>query len=209
MSSSSAFVPTAEAAYIAGLSDRDMNRVVDERILPEPLVRMNQGRLFARLGAAFARFYFGTEQEFMADFRRKILAEMTERLIRRVDRDTVLALGTLPNDLSWVVGFPHAQVDLAGFIIETLGRVRQVERADALVRTDPEILGGEPVFAGTRVPISTILASLDKVIARDRIITSYPSVTDELIEAARLYTRVHPRRGRPPRRFADCTRTGK
>src|SRR5450830_471632 len=30
------FIPSAEAAFIAGLSDRQMPRVVDERLLPEP-----------------------------------------------------------------------------------------------------------------------------------------------------------------------------
>jgi hypothetical protein len=46
------FVPTSEAAFIADVSDREMNRAVDEHILPEPLIRSGNGRRFARLGAA-------------------------------------------------------------------------------------------------------------------------------------------------------------
>ena len=38
------FVPSAEAAFIAELSDRDMNRVFDERLVPESLVRAEDGR---------------------------------------------------------------------------------------------------------------------------------------------------------------------
>ena len=31
----SLFIPSAEAAFIAGLTDRQMHRVVDERLLPD------------------------------------------------------------------------------------------------------------------------------------------------------------------------------
>lgn len=31
-------IPTAEAAFIANLTDRQMNRIVDEHLVPEPLV---------------------------------------------------------------------------------------------------------------------------------------------------------------------------
>ena len=30
------FIPTAQAAFIAGLTDRQMNRIVDEHLVPEP-----------------------------------------------------------------------------------------------------------------------------------------------------------------------------
>jgi hypothetical protein len=34
-----AFVPTAEAAFIGGVTDRAMNRAIDEHILPDSLIR--------------------------------------------------------------------------------------------------------------------------------------------------------------------------
>src|SRR5690606_16720919 len=55
------FVPTAEAAFIAGITDRDINRAVDEHILPDSLISLDNGRRFARLGAALAGFYFGSD----------------------------------------------------------------------------------------------------------------------------------------------------
>jgi len=48
------FVPSAQAAFIAELSDRDMNRVFDEHLVPESLMRAQDGRRFARLASAFA-----------------------------------------------------------------------------------------------------------------------------------------------------------
>jgi uncharacterized protein (DUF433 family) len=66
-----------------------------------------------------------------------------------------------------------------------------------LVVSDPGILSGEPVFAGTRIAIDTVLASLDAGIDLARISASYPIVDDEHIAAARAYRAEHPRsRGR-------------
>jgi len=64
--------------------------------------------------------------------------------------------------------------------------------------SDPEILSGEPVFAGTRIAIDTVLASLDAGINLARIRASFPIVVDdEHIAAARAYRAAHPRsRGR-------------
>ena len=63
-----------------------------------------------------------------------------------------------------------------------------------LVVSDPEILSGEPVFAGTRITIDTVLASIDAGIDLARIRASYPIVDDEHIAAARAYRAAHPRK---------------
>jgi uncharacterized protein (DUF433 family) len=62
-----------------------------------------------------------------------------------------------------------------------------------LVLSDREILSGEPVFAGTRITIDTVLASIDAGIDLARIRASYPIVDDEHIAAARAYKVAHPR----------------
>jgi hypothetical protein len=71
------FVSTSEAAFIADVSDREMNRAVDERILPDPLIRSNNGRRFAPLGAALASFYFTSEDVYAATLRRKVVKELS------------------------------------------------------------------------------------------------------------------------------------
>jgi uncharacterized protein (DUF433 family) len=63
----------------------------------------------------------------------------------------------------------------------------------SLVVSDPEILSGEPVFAGTRIAIDTVLASFDAGIGMARIRLSFPIVDDEHIAAARAHTTAHPR----------------
>jgi uncharacterized protein (DUF433 family) len=71
-----------------------------------------------------------------------------------------------------------------------------VERAQAgaqpTVVTDPEILSGMPVFAGSRVPIDIVLACVDAGNDMAGIRRAYPFVTDEHIIAARAYKAAHP-----------------
>jgi uncharacterized protein (DUF433 family) len=62
-----------------------------------------------------------------------------------------------------------------------------------LVVSDPEILSGMPVFAGTRVLIDTVLACIDAGEDLERIRESYPIADDEHIAAARAYRAAHPR----------------
>jgi uncharacterized protein (DUF433 family) len=75
-------------------------------------------------------------------------------------------------------------------------------KAEALVSTDEAIMNGEPVFTGTRVPVRTIAAWLSSGESKRAIRKSFPTVTDEMIDAAPLWTKTHPQRGRP-KSFGD------
>ena len=55
---------------------------------------------------------------------------------------------------------------------------------ESVVRCDPDVLGGTPVFAGTRVPIKNLLDYLAAGDSRDRFIDHFPSVTREQAVAA-------------------------
>ena len=118
------------------------SRVVDEHILPAALVRTENGRTFTRLAAAFARFYFRTEDQFVARLRLRILEELTARLELRGDKDLVFDLAVLPNDLSWRVELPYGGLaDATEAIQASVNRVQQVKEANRLVSTDPDVMG--------------------------------------------------------------------
>ena len=69
-------------------------------------------------------------------------------------------------------------------------------RPQELVTSDSEIMGGAPVFAGTRVPIDMVLASLAAGIDMTRIRDSYPFLTQAHVQEARAYAEAHPDRNR-------------
>jgi len=59
-----------------------------------------------------------------------------------------------------------------------------------VITKDPNILGGEPIFRGTRVPFKILIDYLEGGDTLDQFLEEYPSVSRELavaaIEEARL-----------------------
>jgi len=83
-------------------------------------------------------------------------------------------------------------------IIEDVGpRIDLYRRGWGRIRSDPEILGGEPVFAGTRLALRHIGGLRLKGEPMERIIADYPYLTAEDVEFAALYTEANPPLGRP------------
>ncbi|MCU0783373.1 MAG: DUF433 domain-containing protein [Verrucomicrobia bacterium] len=53
-------------------------------------------------------------------------------------------------------------------------------KSDALVTVDPEILGGTPVFKGTRVPVKALFEYLENNYTLEEFLECFPSVTRDL-----------------------------
>ncbi len=52
-----------------------------------------------------------------------------------------------------------------------------------IITRDPEILGGVPVFTGTRVPVDSLLNHLEAGANLDEFLDDFPSVTREQAKA--------------------------
>jgi len=69
-----------------------------------------------------------------------------------------------------------------------------------MVTSNPDILGGTPVFAGTRVPIRNLFDCLESGDSLDEFLADYPTVSREqavaVLESARegLTAGAHPSR---------------
>lgn len=61
------------------------------------------------------------------------------------------------------------------------------EAAGGLVVSDPGILGGKPVFRGTRLPVETLFEYLADGQTLDYYLETFPSVTREQVVAVRRY----------------------
>lgn len=196
-------VPTAEAAYIARLTDKQIQRVVDEHILAAPLVQQGNGRRFSKLAAAFAKFYFDWEATLTASARKDIIEQLTKRVMKRADATDVLALAVSPSEVNWDIVLEVASMKchftLVTVISDAQFRASQVEQAHRTIVEDETVLGGVPVFKGTRVPIDNVLAMVRSGRNFAELKGDYPFLTPQLLAAAETYQAVHPKRGRPVR----------
>jgi len=53
-----------------------------------------------------------------------------------------------------------------------------------VIHSDPDILGGTPVFVGTRVPFQTLLDYLEAGDSLDEFLDDFPTVSREIAIAA-------------------------
>jgi len=63
--------------------------------------------------------------------------------------------------------------------------------------SSPSVLGGEPVFEGTRIPITQVAGLIAKRVPLDEIAEDYPALTSEDIAFAAIYAKMKPNPGRP------------
>ena len=54
-------------------------------------------------------------------------------------------------------------------------------KANDLITIDPEILGGAPVFTGTRVPVKTLFEYLENNYSVEEFLECFPSVSRNLV----------------------------
>jgi uncharacterized protein (DUF433 family) len=54
-------------------------------------------------------------------------------------------------------------------------------KASDLITIDPEILGGAPVFKGTRVPVKTLFEYLENDYSVEEFLECFPSVSRDLV----------------------------
>jgi uncharacterized protein (DUF433 family) len=199
-----------EAAVVAGVSLRDVHRVIDEGILPESLYRVDDGRHVVAKACSLISFYFETADQLTAALRLRIIDSMGPRL------------GSSLESSVGMIRYEFLSVDLEPFARRAADRLKRLRKAQEMVVSSPAILGGIPVIRGTRIPVFDVAASVSAGEAMARILETYPALDAEKVELAALYAEAHPPRGRPrlrpelpkgaillsERRFPRRSRTG-
>jgi len=186
-----ALTPT-EAAVVSSVAVRDVNRVIDEKILPEGLYKVgrDRSRRFSADACAFISFYFRSANQLTSEERVRTIALASKRLGKEQTGDL---------EREWIVQQDFLSIDLAPFLRSARQRLARLSVARALVVEDPGVLAGTPVIKGTRIPVYDVAASVTAGLSADRILAAYPGLTDEARELAALYAEANPQRGRPRR----------
>ena len=92
---------------------------------------------------------------------------------------------------------PITDLKLGELVSEVKRKLERFEAWKGKLVEDEDILGGEPVFAKSRLAVRQIGGMLIKGASVADVREDYPYLKDEDIEFARLYTLAYPRVGRP------------
>ena len=192
MTGISELLTASEAAVVSSVSVRDVNRVIDESILPDDFIRVGDGRHVRAAGCSLIAFYFESAKQLTSEQRLWAIKSAGPRL-----RKPVTAAALLKED--WILRDDFLTIDLAPFLRKTWERLGRLDQAREMVVTSPEVLGGTPVIRGTRVPVYDVAASVAAGIPGGRILAAYPSLDADRVELAAIYAEANPPRGRPRR----------
>jgi uncharacterized protein (DUF433 family) len=121
---------------------------------------------------------------------------MADRFTPALRREVFDALGDTPGH-TVVIDGGFLKIDLRESRRELANSLRDLRRARQLVVSDPDIMGGDPVFRGTRVPVHMIADIQALGEPDDVLLESYPSITAEMARLASIYAAAYPLRGRP------------
>jgi len=75
--------------------------------------------------------------------------------------------------------------------------IAKYRKAMKLIVEDPGIQAGAATFKGTRIPVHQIAGLMSQGATEAELREDYPRLTREMIAAATVYAKAHPRRGRP------------
>ena len=64
-------------------------------------------------------------------------------------------------------------------------------KKSSVVHSDPEILGGTPVFVGTRVPVQALIDYIEGGHSLEQFLDDFPTVSRELAVAALEQAKAH------------------
>jgi uncharacterized protein (DUF433 family) len=180
----------SEAAVVSSVSVRDINRVIDERILPADFISLDDGRHVLAAGCSLIAFYFESAKHLTSEQRLWAISIAGPRLHRP------LTMAMLLKE-DWTLHDDFLTIDLAPFLRKTRERLARLDEARAMVNSSSEILGGMLIIRGTRVPVYDVAASVAAGISLDRILAAYPSIDAKQVELASIYAEANPPRGRP------------
>ena len=192
MIASSYMLKATEAAVVSRVTLRDVNRAIDEGILPDEFFTLDNGRQVSAVACALISFYFESANRLTSEERLFAIKEAGPRL----RKSGALASAALLKE-DWIVKHEFLTIDLAPFLKRTNEQLDRLEAARAMVTSSPDVLSGTPVIRGTRIPVYDVAASAAVGMPLERILAAYPNLDARKVELATIFAEANPSRGRP------------
>jgi len=168
---------TAEAAALTGLDERTVRKDVEHGILDA-----GSPPRFAEVALVYLRACASFSFHLSAKDRRQLHAAIADALQRRLAR---LDLG------------PGWTLDVGAIVTELRERTAELEAWRARLVSRDDVLGGEPVFPGSRLAVRHVGEMLLRGADPAEVREDYAYLSERDIELARLYATAYPRLGRP------------
>ncbi|WHO82863.1 DUF433 domain-containing protein [Rhizobium leguminosarum] len=172
------YTPT-EAAAVSEIGIKSVHNAIDKRIIGSPSTG-HRSRAITDDDLLRLKLWFGVGSILSAERRKRLFAAIDEN----PEADTVRA------DDYLIVDVARAREHLAA-------RGEALREADKIIHSVKGVVGGEPVFKGTRVPARTIAAMKLQGAPTDEIVEGYPALTARMVDLAEIWVAAHPARGRP------------
>ncbi|SEC03418.1 Uncharacterized conserved protein, DUF433 family [Rhizobiales bacterium GAS191] len=168
-----------EAAYVAGVTEKIVNREIDARIMRVI------GRSRHRAVSGLDVLYLGATRDVRED--------MSPQLRKRLHD----AITTAVKEARKIAKLDMFELPIAAVEKEMRQQFDTLERMKRdLIESRAGVRAGEPVVKGTRIPARQI-ADLVRQGAKSEELQHEFDLTREQIEAAIIFDRVTPKRGRP------------
>lgn len=171
---------------------RDVNRVIDEGILPAAFLSAENGRRVWATACTLISFYYESAGQLTSEERLNMIRWAEPRL----SKWKTLTLASLAKK-DWTMRHDFLTIDLAPFVERTAESLSNLEAARALVSSSPDVLGATPVIEGTRIPVYDVAASVAAGHSLDEILEAYPALDERRVGLAKVYADANPLRGRP------------
>ena len=165
-----------QVAAILDLPVKTVNNVIDRELADHTVVRTSDGSRSVTEGGLFA-------VELLWAWTRRLLPDFRLSMVRRV---LAAGPGCMKVDEDGVV------VELSKHREKTKAGIARLRQAEALVVSEPGVLGGAPCIQDTRIPVH-VVAALAGRHGVDNAQKTYPSLTKTQIELALMYARANPR----------------
>lgn len=169
-----------EAASVTRVPLKQVHRIIDAGLLRGRVEMRRGSRVIVGSGLVGLRLAWLTAETLTPMARRRIV----ERAIA--------------TDATSVVAADPLKVDLKPIAADVKIGLNRLRKAKAMVKRDQDILGGQPVFGGTRVLVHDVADMLANGDTDEAIHAAYPQLSPDQIGLATDFALAYPRRGRPP-----------
>jgi uncharacterized protein (DUF433 family) len=175
----------AEIGAVAGVPIKSVYKVIEQRLPGGLVVRRKHQRLLTRQGAVCVVIDFRMPKDVPVAVRKQVYARIKDSASWRM--------------IKYRYGILQYVVDVKTTAEKVDADLAKYRKAMKLIVEDSNIQGGAATFKGTRILVHQITDLISRGATEEELREDYPRLTRAMIAAATIYSKAHPRRGRPRR----------